>query len=220
MNSSCGDLDRLRARDALSAVMRGLEAAGLNQGAAGNASVRTAEGLLVTPTGVRPRDLTSDKHVALDLTGNCLEAGLLPSSEWRFHRDIYCARPEVHAIVHVHSPFATALAATRRGIPAFHYMISIAGGDSIRCAPYALFGSQALSDVALEALMDRRACLLANHGLIVIGASLQAAYDLTIAVEDLAHQYCLALQCGGPVVLSATEMTEVLERFKTYGQQR
>ncbi|MSR13766.1 MAG: class II aldolase [Gammaproteobacteria bacterium] len=200
--------------------MRGLEDSGLNHGAAGNASLRTAEGFLITPTGVRPRDLTADRQVALDPVGASLGSAWRPSSEWRFHCDIYRMRPEIGAIVHVHSPYATALATMRRDIPAFHYMISIAGGDSIRCAPYALFGSQALSDVALVALVDRRACLLANHGLIATGTSLQVAYDLTLAVEDLAHQYCLALQCGGPSLLSATEMTKVLEQFKTYGQQR
>jgi L-fuculose-phosphate aldolase len=219
MSSFCGDLNTLDPRDALTRVMRGLEAEGLNRGAAGNASVRTAAGMMITPTGVRPRDLSAAQQVSMDLAGNCLGTGLTPSSEWRFHRDIYRAQTDVGAVVHVHSPYATALAAMRTDIPAFHYMISIAGGDSIRCAPYALFGTQALSDAVLAALVDRRACLLANHGLVAIGDTLQSAYDLTIAVEDLAHQYCLSLQCGSPVLLSKTEMTDVLARFKTYGQQ-
>ena len=209
----------LEPRLALTAVMQQLESAGLNQGAAGNASVRTPEGMLITPTGVRPRDLAPAQHVAMDRNGEVIGHGMRPSSEWRFHRDIYRARATVNAVVHVHSPYATALACRRADIPAFHYMISIAGGDSIRCAPYALFGSQALSDAALLALAQRQACLLANHGLIALGENLQAAFDLTLAVEDLAHQYCLTLNCGDPVLLTNDEMRAVLERFQTYGQQ-
>lgn len=201
------------------AVMRALKQAGLNHGAAGNVSARFAGGFLVTPTGVPPDDLAAEQIVALDADGAPAEQRWRPSSEWRFHRDIYRARPEVNAVVHVHSTHATALACARRDIPAFHYMISTAGGDSVRCAPYALFGTQALSDAALGALEGRRACLLANHGMIALGASLAAALRLTIEVEALARQYCLTLQIGGPVVLSDEEMREVLERFKTYGQQ-
>ena len=206
-------------RHELTAIMQRLETAGLNQGAAGNASARVSEGMLITPTGVRPRDLTPPQQVVMALDGEVLTPRVVPSSEWRFHRDVYASRPEINAVVHVHSPYATALACLRRDIPAFHYMISIGGGDSIRCAPYATFGTQALSDAALAALCDRRACLLANHGLLALGKNLQVAFDLSLAVEDLAHQYCLTLQCGGPVLLTPTEMAEVLERFKTYGQQ-
>jgi L-fuculose-phosphate aldolase len=219
MNSSSVDLTGLSQSAALTRVMHALEAHGFNRGAAGNASVRTTDGLLITPTGVRPRDLVPHKLVGLALSGAPLEQGLKPSSEWRMHRDVYVARPEIGAIVHVHSPFATALACARRAIPAFHYMIAQVGGDSIRCADYATFGTQALSDVAVAALAGRRACLLANHGMLALGATLQAAYDLTVAVEDLAHQYCLALQCGPPVLLTGDQMREVQERFGTYGQQ-
>ena len=203
----------------LTQTMQRLEAAGLNQGAAGNASARVVEGLLITPTGVRPRDLTPNQSVVMALNGEVLATGAIPSSEWRFHRDVYATRSEVNGIVHVHSPYATALACLRRDIPAFHYMISMGGGDSIRCASYATFGTQALSDAALRALIGRQACLLANHGLLTLGSSLQAAFDLTLAVEDLAHQYCITLQCGGPTLLTASEMDEVLERFKTYGRE-
>ncbi len=197
--------------------MQALAAAGLNQGAAGNASVRTAQGYLITPTGVRPHRLADHLHVETTLDDDEPERRGA-SSEWRFHRDIYRARPEVGAVVHVHSPYATALACLRREVPSFHYMISIGGGDSIRCAEYATFGTQALADAALRALEQRRACLLANHGLIALGADLEAAFELTKAVEDLAHQYCVTLQCSGPVLLSADEMRDVQERFKTYGQ--
>ncbi|MBM4227910.1 MAG: class II aldolase [Gammaproteobacteria bacterium] len=209
----------LQQRRELSAVMRALADAGLNQGAAGNASVRTPEGMLITPTGLKPALLQDDSPVEMALDGTCAPGQLRPSSEWHFHAALYRHRLEIGAVVHVHSPFATALACQRRDIPAFHYMISVAGGDSIRCGEYALFGTDALSSVVLAALDGRSACLLANHGLVATGATLAAAHDLTLAVEDLAHQYCLALQCGGPVLLTAQEMSAVLERFKTYGQQ-
>lgn len=209
----------LEQRRELAAVMRALAVAGLNQGAAGNASVRTPEGMLITPTGIKPSLLQDDSPVAMALDGTCAPGQLRPSSEWHFHAAIYRHRPEIGAVVHVHSPHATALACLRRDIPAFHYMISIAGGDSIRCGEYALFGTEALSRVVLAALDGRSACLIANHGMVATGATLAAAYDLTLAVEDLAHQYCLALQCGGPVLLTKQQMNAVLERFKTYGQQ-
>lgn len=199
--------------------MRALATAGLNQGATGNASVRHEAGMLITPTGVRPETLVDEAHVVMDLDGRCAANQATPSSEWHFHAAIYRARPEVGAVVHVHSPYATALACLRREIPAFHYMISMAGGDSIRCAEYATFGTAALSAKVVTALADRKACLLANHGLVAVGTDLVAAHRLTLAVEDLAQQYCLTLQCGTPVLLTADEMTQVLARFKTYGQQ-
>ena len=146
-------------------------------------------------------------------------AGQRPSSEWRFHRDIYRARPEAGAVVHAHAPYGTTLACLGRGIPAFHYMIAVAGGDTIRCAPYATFGSQALSDHALAALEGRRACLLANHGMIALGPDLAAAFDLAVEVEALAGQYWRALQIGAPRLLSADEMADVLEKFRTYGRR-
>jgi L-fuculose-phosphate aldolase len=202
------------------AVMRILQHAGLNYGAAGNVSTRVDDGFLVTPTGVPPDELEPDQIVLLDYAGEAPhEQRWRPSSEWRFHRDIYVARPEINAVVHVHSTYATALSCTRRDMPAFHYMICTAGGDSVRCAPYALFGTQALSDVAVAALEGRRACLLANHGMIAIGSTLPAALRLTTEIEELARQYCITLQIGGPKILDDAEMSEVLERFKTYGQQ-
>jgi L-fuculose-phosphate aldolase len=207
------------ARNALTTVMRALELTGLNQGATGNASVRHEAGMLITPTGVAPGALTDDAHVVMGLDGTCAAGQATPSSEWHFHAAIYTARPEVGAVVHVHSPHATALACLRREIPPFHYMISVAGGDSIRCAEYATFGTAELSGKVVTALAGRKACLLANHGLVAVGSDLAAAHRLTLAVEDLAHQYCLALQCGTPVLLTSEEMTQVLARFRTYGQQ-
>ena len=142
-----------------------------------------------------------------------------PSSEWRFHRDIYATRSEAQAIVHAHSPFATTLACLGRDIPAFHYMVAVAGGDDIRCAPYATFGTQDLSDHAMSALQGRRACLLAQHGMIALGSTLSTALALAVEVEALAEMYWRALQVGEPHVLSADEMRTVLAKFATYGKR-
>jgi len=141
-----------------------------------------------------------------------------PSSEWRFHRDIFVRRHDVGAIVHTHSPRATALACTGRGIPAFHYMVAVAGGSDIRCAPYRTFGTQELSDAALTALQDRTACLLANHGVITTGTDLATAIALAGEIENLALQYCLALSLGNLCILDDAEMRRVVEKFRTYGQ--
>ncbi len=207
-------------RAALNEAMRRLESDGLNRAAAGNASVRTPHGLIITPTGVVPARLAPHQMVEMTLAGDVLSEAWQPSSEWRFHRDIYLARPAIQAIVHVHSPYATALACTRSEIPAFHYMVAVGGGDNIRCAPYARFGSQLLSDYAVAALHERGACLLANHGLIALGADLDAAMRLTLEVEELARQYLLALQTGRLVLLSPAEMSDALEAFKIYGQPK
>ena len=197
-------------------------ALGLNQGTSGNVSARVPDGFLITPSG---RDMTALEAacivpVAMDANmANPAPAGMKPSSEWRFHRDIYAAFPEAQAVVHAHSPFAVALACLRRDIPPFHYMVALAGGTDIRCAAYATFGSQALSDAVLAALQGRRACLMANHGLLAWGRSLRGALALALEVEALCGQYLRACQVGEPVLLSAAEMAEVLEQFKGYGAQ-
>ena len=206
-------------RAALVAVMRKLEADGLNRAAAGNASVRTERGFLVTPTGVVPSELEAGQMVEMTLAGDVLDTTWCPSSEWRFHRDIYASQPDVSAVVHVHSTYATAQACTREGIPPFHYMIAAGGGADIRCAPYATFGTQALSDAAIEALHDRRACLLANHGLIAVGPTLTRALRTVVEVEELARQYLLASQTGRLQLLSETEINDALKMFEGYGQQ-
>ena len=208
-------------REAVVATARAMNAAGINRGKSGNVSARWCDGgfdgFLVTPTGV-PYDLTTpDQVVAMTLAGDARGA-MLPSSEWRFHRDIYVARADARAIVHTHAPFATTLACMQRGIPPFHYMIAVAGGKDIRCAPYATFGTQELSDHAVAALTGRRACLLANHGMIAIGASLEATLALAVEVETLAEMYWRALQVGEPALLPDAEMARVLEKFATYGQ--
>jgi len=203
------------------ATARAMSAAGINRGRAGNVSARLAregfDGFLITPTGFRYDAMGDDDVVAVAQDGTASGAHL-PSSEWRFHRDIYRERPEAAAIVHTHAPFATTLACLERAIPPFHYMIARAGGRDIRCAPYATFGTQALSDHAVRALEGRRACLLAHHGMIAFGPSLEAALELAIEVETLAEMYWRALQIGEPANLSDAEMATVLEKFRTYGQ--
>lgn len=154
--------------------------------------------------------------VWMDFTGQST-GSRQPSSEWRFHLDILNNKPEVNAVIHTHSMFATTLSTFRRDMPAFHYMIALAGGDSIRCAPYALFGSQQLSDHAIQALHDRKACLLSNHGMIAVGETLEKALSITVEVETLCEQYLRALQVGEPHILTEQEMLEVQEKFKGYG---
>jgi len=194
---------------------RDMNALGINRGKSGNVSARIDGGFLVTPSALPYEQTAPEDIVAVDRDGEA-RGRRAPSSEWRFHRDIYAARAEVMAIVHAHSPFATTLACLDRGIPAFHYMIAVAGGSDIRCAPYATFGTQALSDAALHALDGRRACLLANHGMIAVGSSLESALALAVEVEMLAEMYWRALQVGGPKILPAQEMQIVLERFADY----
>jgi L-fuculose-phosphate aldolase len=196
---------------------RRMNQVGLNQGTSGNLSVRLDDRFLITPTGVAYDDLEPEEIVAMTLAGRVIGTGT-PSSEWLFHRDILAARADVNVVLHAHPRHATALACLRRDIPAFHYMVAAAGGDSIRCTGYATFGTQALSDAALASLVDRRACLLANHGILVVGKSLGQALNLAIEVEALAGQYLSALAVGEPVLLGHAEMEEVLARFATYGE--
>lgn len=191
---------------------------GLNRGTSGNVSVRTREGLLITPSGVPADALSPEQLVSINFAGEVTSAGR-PSSEWRFHFDILSACTEFGAVVHVHSPFATTLACLGIEIPPFHYMIAVAGGDTIRCAPYALFGTQRLSDHALAALAGRKACLLANHGMIAAGEDLDDALAVTVEVEALCEQYWRALQIGTPRCLSDDEMREVSEKFRHYGRR-
>ena len=207
-------------RDLLAAC-RAMEAARLSPGTSGNLSAREGNGFWITPSGVPYDALDIEMMVLMDLEGGgeAWEGRLKPSSEWRFHLDIYRARPETGGICHTHSLNATALATRREGIPAFHYMVAAAGGRDIRCAPYRTFGTQELSDAALEALEDRKACLLGNHGVIALGDTVEKALKLAQEVENLAAQYILACQLGGPAILSDREMDTVLEKFRTYGQQ-
>lgn len=206
-------------REQMVRISKKLEVRGLNRGTSGNLSVRVSpETWLVTPSGLPVDNLTTSSMVLMDSQGAPISQGK-PSSEWRFHCDIYLSRLDVNAVVHTHSRFATAFSCLHQNIPAFHYMIACAG-DDIRCSLYTIFGSQQLSDFAIEALKDRRACLLGNHGMIAVGKNLDAAFTLAREVESLCEQYWTALQLGTPKILTTDEMSEVLEKFKTYGQHR
>ncbi len=194
-----------------------MERKGINQGTSGNVSARWQEGLLITPSGLPYDTMSPEEIIYLEMDGTP-HGPHSPSSEWRFHRDILGARPDVQAVVHAHPAYCTAHAIIGKEIPAVHYMIAAAGGSTIRCAPYATFGTEELSAAAVKALEGRWACLLANHGLIVCGASLRKALWLANEVEVLAKQYYLSLQLGTPVVLSDEEMHTVVAKFQTgYG---
>jgi len=204
-------------REQIVAACRQLDSSGLNRGTSGNVSCREGEHFLITPTGVPVDEITPSKIVSLDFDGKAIGIGK-PSSEWQFHSAIYRARPEINAGVHTHAPHSTALACLREDLPPFHYMIALAGGDSVRCAPYALFGTDTLSQHAVAALVDRKACLLANHGMITLGRDLDEAMTIAIELESLCQQYLIARQVADPVLLSADEMRAVIERFKSYGK--
>lgn len=209
-------------RNALIAAARAINAGGINVNKAGNLSVRcargTVAGLIITPTGMAYDALGPDDLVFIRADNADAVGRRVPSSEWRIHRDILAARSEFNAIVHTHSPAATALACHGLGIPAFHYMVAAAGGVDIRCAPYATFGTQALSDHALVALAGRKACLLAHHGVIACGETLEQALALAFEVEHLAHTYLLARAVSEPPRLDEAEMQRVLAAFAHYGQ--
>jgi L-fuculose-phosphate aldolase len=190
---------------------------GINRGTSGNVSARWKTGFLITPSGRRYEDTRAADIVFVNAAGKP-SGKRAPSSEWRFHHDIYRNRSDVGAVVHTHSSFATTIACLRKDVPAFHYMIAVAGGNSIRCAPYATFGTQELSNHALKALADREACLLANHGMIATGARLEKALSLAMEVETLCEQYWRALQIGKPKILSVREMNTVIRKFRSYGK--
>jgi len=205
-------------REEVVATARALLRLGLVQGTSGNVSVRCGDGFLITPTGVPYERLAADDIVSMRWDGSH-EGRLQPSSEWRLHRDILHARSELAALVHTHSTHATAVAILGRDIPAIHYSIAAAGGGSIRCAPYALFGSQALADHVVAALAERRACLMAHHGVVTAHVSLARALDLAVIVEELARQYLLCLPLGEPPTLNDQQIAEAVAKFESYGQQ-
>ena len=206
-------------REAVIAACRELVRRGLANGTSGNVSVRRDERrFFVSPTGMPYDALEPDDITLMDVDGRWF-GRRRPSSEWRFHRDVFRSRGEVAAIVHTHSPKATSLACTGREIPAFHYMVAVAGGSNIRCAPYYTFGTRELSDAAVAALEGRKACLLANHGVIAVGANLPAAVALAGEVETLAAQYCTVLAIGEVRILNEIEMRRVVEKFSVYGKQ-
>ncbi|MCP4618636.1 MAG: class II aldolase [Bradyrhizobium sp.] len=207
--------DRDKRQSIIDACLR-MNALGINQGTSGNISVRHGDGLLITPTSTPYETMRPEQIVHMGLDGSH-DPARRPSSEWRFHRDILKARPDVEAVVHAHPTYCTALAIMGMEIPPVHYMVACAGGDTIRCAPYATFGTQELSDHAVRALEGRLACLLAHHGMIAAGPSLAKAMWLAVEVETLARQYHAALQIGKPPLLSQEEIEKVRVRIAGYG---
>jgi L-fuculose-phosphate aldolase len=207
--------DRVKRQSIIAACLR-MNQLGINLGTSGNISLRHEDGMLITPTGTPYETMQPEQIVFMNLDGS-VESNQRPSSEWRFHRDILQARPELNAVVHAHPPYATILAIMGMAIPAVHYMIACAGGDTIRCAPYATFGTEELSRHAVAALQDRSACLLAHHGMIAVGASLDKAMWLAVEVETLARQYHGCLQIGTPPLLPQAEIENVKGRMAGYG---
>ena len=208
--------DETTQRHAVVAAVQRLDALGLNRGSTGNVSVRQDDGMLITPKGCGP-DVQPDALAWVGWNGT-RRGPWQPSSEWHFHQAAYLARPDLMAVVHTHSAHATALACLRRPLPAFHYMVAVAGGDTVPLVPYFTFGTEALSQAVAHALHDRLACLLANHGLVVAGASLAQAMKVTLEIESLCEAYLLALAVGEPALLSAAEMADVILKFQDYGQ--
>lgn len=217
MNTVARDSDE---RMAVVKAMQALVAKKLTSGTSGNISVRTAAGMLITPTGVIPDLLLPEHIVAMGLDGHTEADQLTPSSEWQMHADVYRDKPGINAIVHCHSPYATILACAHKPIPALHYMVAAAGSYGIPLADYATFGSKELSQANLQALSGSRACLLANHGQLATGASLDGALKLAELVEEQAHCYWGTLAIGGPKVLSNQQMDDVLGAFAGYGQHK
>jgi L-fuculose-phosphate aldolase len=207
--------DRAKRQSIIDACLQ-MNQLGINQGTSGNISLRHEDGMLITPTSTPYEAMKPGQIVYMNLDGS-FDPKQRPSSEWRFHRDIFKARPEVNAVVHAHPPYATILAIMGREIPPIHYMIACAGGDTIPCAPYATFGTEALSQHAVTALAGRSACLLAHHGMIAIGPSLSKAMWLAVEVETLARQYHGCLQIGTPPLLSKAEIENVRARMAGYG---
>ncbi len=211
-------MSELKLREGIVAACLEMNRSGLNQGTSGNISLRCRDGLLITPTSLPYDQMTPDDIVFLGMDGRT-EGQNQPSSEWRFHRDIMKAKPDVAAIVHAHPIYSTIIAIMGLEIPPLHYMVAIAGGHTIPCAPYATFGTEELSDHAVAALKDRTACLLEHHGLIATGPTLDKAMWLAVEVETLARQFHGCLQIGGPRLLPVEEIENVRQRMKTYGHR-
>lgn len=204
-------------RQQLVTAVQRLDALGMNRGSTGNVSARWGAGMLITPTGMGAEDLRAQDLVWVGWDGT-VQGDWKPSSEWHFHQATYLARADLHAVVHTHSTHATALACLRRPLPAFHYMVAVAGGDSVPLVPYFTFGTAELSRAVGAALQDRLACLLANHGLVAAGTTLAHAMKVVQEVESLCQIYLQALAVGEPVLLSPAHMAEVLEKFRSYGR--
>ena len=213
--------DETALREAIIEQCRWMNAVGLNQGTSGNISARHGDAMLITPSATPYERMEPETIARMPLAAEdgAWDGPLKPSTEWRFHRDILRARPDVEAVVHTHSTFATVLSIGRREIPACHYIIAAFGGPTIRCADYATYGTAELSQNALRALEGRNGCLLANHGMIAAGQSLDKAMWLAVELETLAKQYFYALQIGAPVILDDGEIGRVRDGFRSYGLQ-
>jgi len=211
--------DETALRQALAQGYQRLARLGLNNGSAGNVSCRFGDGALISPTGADADTISPAAFVEITLTGGVRGPGI-PSSEWSMHTEIYRRYPQAQAVVHTHSDACVALACQRMAIPAFHYMLAGFGGDDVRCATYATFGTDALANAAADALEGRNACLLANHGMICHAATVDKAVASAAKLETLARQYWMSLQAGPPVLLSEEEMALVRERYKSYGRAR
>lgn len=196
-----------------------LEEKGFNHGSSGNVSCRVEGGMLITPTGGSSANMSPDRIVRITLGGDVFGDGI-PSSEWHMHGAVLSAYPHLQCVIHTHADCCVALSCLGRPIPAFHYMIAAFGGNDVPCAPYATFGTKALAEGAVDALKERKACLLSNHGMLVAATNLQSAFDLTVKLETLARQYILALQAGSPIILADQEIANVAERYKCYGRSR
>jgi L-fuculose-phosphate aldolase len=206
-------------RTELIAAAQALDALGFMPSKSGNLSVRTSRGFLITPSALAYAATEPEDLVEVALEGSVLHGRRAPSSEWRLHAEVYKARPEIQAVVHTHSPLATALSCARQGLPPFHYMIVMGGGADIRCSAYATFGTQELAEAGVAALEGRKAALLANHGVLAIGRSLAGAKAIAMEVENLAKQYLALLSAGlRPVLLSEAEIEQVVAQFGDYGR--
>jgi len=182
----------------------------------GNISVRYRNGFLITPSGKKYSSLKNKDIVFVSLDGNFDKKKGIPSSEWKFHQDIYRNKDDAKSIVHSHSTNATAVSTHKKGIPAFHYMVAVAGGHDIKCANYATYGTRNLSKNIIKALKNRKACLIANHGQIVFEDNLTKAFELAEEVENISLQYITSLKLGNPKILSLKEMKKVLSKSKNY----
>lgn len=206
-------------RQSLVAAALDAETQRLNIGTTGNISVRLNGGMLITPSGIPPKKLKPELVVAMDLDG-VWSGDIMPSTEWALHAAIYKSRPEVSAVMHAHPDHCVALSCARENLPAFHYMVAGFGGDDVRCSKYASFGSPELAKFAVEALENRTACLLANHGMVAIGTSVAEAFGRTVKLETMVRQFLLCRSFSAPVLLTVNEMNEVEQRYRGgYGRQ-
>ena len=210
----------VKSREEIIKFAQKLNSTNLSPLRSGNISLKAhnnnEEGFLITPSGKKYDSLKADDIVFVSLEGRYDEKGLQPSSEWRFHKDIYLKKADAKAVVHAHSPHATAVSSHGKPIPPFHYMIALAGGEDIKCAEYATFGTEELSKNIIKALENRSACLMSNHGQVAFGKNLKDAFELAQEIENICHQYTIALKLGEPKILSFEEMRKVLDKAKNY----